>query len=106
MAEGAAGDMLAVTFTLPPNPFWLDKPIMYVPCDLSATVCDNGSVAIAKSGAFGVWVVPASSVALAYAPPTTPKKTRNTRREPRTVLSSLSLLDLEPLLLRVLVFQK
>lgn len=106
VAEGAAGDKLAVTFTLPENPFWLDRPIMYVPCDLSATVCDKGSVAMKKSGAFGVDAVAANNVAFAYTPPTTPKKTRNTMREARTILSILSGLDSDPLLLRVLIFQR
>ena len=105
-AEGAAGDKLAVTFTLPENPFWLDRPIMYVPCDLSAMVCDNGLAVIVKSGAFGVGAVPASIVAFAIIAPTTPRKTRNTRMDARIVLSILSLPDSDPLLLRVPSFQK
>lgn len=106
VAEGAAGDKLVVTFTLPENPFWLDRLIMYVPCDLSAIVCDKGLVAMAKSGALGVGAVPASIVAFANIAPTTPRKTRNTKREARIVLSTLSEVDSGPSLLRVLVFQR
>ena len=106
VAEGADGDKLAVMLTLPENPFWLERPMRYVPCDPSSMVCDKRLVAIKKSGLFGVEVFPANNVPFAYTPPTTPKKTRNMMREARTVLSSLSGLDSDPVLLRVQVFRK
>lgn len=74
VAPGAAGDKIAVTFTLPAKPFRLDSEITYVPCDPCAMESNSGLVDIVKSGLLDFGAFPANRLLVAKTPPITPIK--------------------------------
>ena len=65
VAPGAAGDRIAVTFTLPAKLFRLESVVTYVPCDPCGRESDSGLVDIVKSGLLNFEAFPANRLLVA-----------------------------------------